>query len=222
MTTMQPTRQLPENAARLVISDEEVWYAFQEGEDAAFTMLYSRYADRLYAYLKLLLTSRPGQLDDLFQETWIVVFEQRTKFVPRGTHPERKEGGAHGSFAGWLFRVAHNIAIGVLRKTSHTTSIEDLTIDSELIEGFIVDPVHSEGFEGPTTDELMLHVVQAVESLPLMLREVFVLSEFDRLDLDQISDTLGITRTNAKVRLFRARRALREQLGSLLSRKGYQ
>jgi len=58
--------------------------------------------------------------------------------------------------------------------------------------------------------------VQAVEELPLLLKEVFVLSEFDKLSLEQIADTLGISRTNAKVRLFRARRVIRERLTKVL------
>jgi RNA polymerase sigma-70 factor (ECF subfamily) len=168
-------------------------------------MLYARYADRVYAYLTLLMTSAPEQLDDLFQETWIVVFRQRSKFTV----------SVQGSFAGWLFRVAHNQAIGVLRKTRHTTSLDELSVDSELIAGFIMEPTQ-EDFENPTTDELMLQVVQVVEELPLMLKEVFVLSEFDRLSLEQIAETLGISKTNAKVRLFRARRVIRERLTKFL------
>ena len=195
----------PEIAKNRVISDEDIWRSFQLGEDAAFNMLYVRYSDRVYGYLKLLMVSAPGQLDDLFQETWIVVFKQRDKFSV----------SENGSFAGWLFRVAHNLAIGVLRRTRHTTSIEDLSIDTELIEGFVVQPAQ-DTYGAPSTDELMLHVVQAVEELPLLLREVFVLSEFDRLSLEQIGETLGITRTNAKVRLFRARRAIRERLSTVL------
>ena len=192
-----------------VISDEDIWRSFQSGEDAAFNMLYARYGDRVYAYLKLLLTTLPQQLDDLFQETWVVVFKERHK------ERYRFDADVTGSFAGWLFRVAHNLAISEVRKTSHTMSLEELTVDSELIEGFIVEATQDR-FETPTTDEIMVHVVQTVEELPLMLKEVFVLSEFDRLSLDQIAETLEITRTNAKVRLFRARRMIRERLTKVL------
>lgn len=198
-------QNLTEVAKNRVICDEDIWRSFQSGEDAAFNMLYARYSDRVYGYLKLLLVSTPAQLDDLFQETWLVVFKQRHKFTV----------SENGSFAGWLFRVAHNLAIGVLRRLRHMTSIDDMSIDTELIEGFVVQPAQ-ERFDAPSTDELMLHVVQAVEELPLLLREVFVLSEFDRLSLEQIGETLGITRTNAKVRLFRARRAIRERLSNVL------
>ena len=189
-----------------VVSDEDLWISFQNGEDAAFNMLYVRYADRLYGYLKLLLTTAPEQLDDLFQEAWILIFKERSRFYVTGK----------GSFGGWLFRVVHNLAISLLRKDPYQTiSLEELAVDTDLIEGFVVQATQDE-YDRPSMDEILLHVVQAVEELPLLLREVFVLSEFDRLSLDQIGDTLGISRTNAKVRLFRARRVIRERISKVL------
>src|ERR1044071_7989247 len=88
------------DAATQVITDEDLWRSFQRGEDAAFTMLYGRYSDRIYAYLKLLLASQPLQLDDMFQDVWILLFRERARITAEHT----------GSFAGWLFRTAHNMA----------------------------------------------------------------------------------------------------------------
>lgn len=187
------------------LSDEDVWRAFQNGEDAAFNMLYARYSDRLYAYLRFLLIGSPRQLDDIFQEAWITVFKCRNDEEPL----------ALNSFSGWLFRVGHNLAISHLRKDSKTISIDDLDMDSELIEGFVVEAAQDK-YDVPNSEEIMRHVSQAVEELPLLLREVFVLSEFDRLTLEQIAAMLGISQTNAKVRLFRARRVIRERLAKVL------
>ena len=52
--------------------------------------------------------------------------------------------------------------------------------------------------------------------LPIMLKEVFLLVELDKLSLDETAESLGITKTNAKVRLFRARRAIRVKLSKLI------
>jgi RNA polymerase sigma-70 factor, ECF subfamily len=187
------------------LSDEDVWRAFQNGEDAAFNMLYARYADRLYSYLRFLLIGSPRHLDDIFQEAWITVFKSRNESEPTDLN----------SFTGWLFRVAHNLAISQVRRDSKTIGIDDLDIDSDLIEGFVVEG-EQEKLDVPNSEEIMQHVMLAVEELPIMLREVFVLSEFDRLTLEQIAQMLGISRTNAKVRLFRARKVIRERLAKLL------
>ncbi|MDP4200661.1 MAG: sigma-70 family RNA polymerase sigma factor [Bacteroidota bacterium] len=187
------------------LSDEDLWQAFRSGEDAAFSMLYARYGDRLYAYLKFLLAHAPRHLDDVFQETWITVFKERGAFHANTTN----------AFSGWLFRVAHNLAISQVRRDQKTIPIDDLDFDSELIEGFVVEAAQ-ETYGTPNPDEVMHQVSLAVEELPLLLREVFVLSEFDHLTLEQIGEMLGISRTNAKVRLFRARREIRERLANVL------
>ncbi|HEX5316447.1 MAG TPA: sigma-70 family RNA polymerase sigma factor, partial [Candidatus Kapabacteria bacterium] len=114
-----------DSKVREVITDEELWRAFQDGEDAAFNMLYGRYADRVYSYLKLLMSGSPSKLDDLFQEAWIHLFHSREKFTVSG----------NGSVSGWLFRMAHNMAISELRKKHIALSIEDLNVDTDLIEG---------------------------------------------------------------------------------------
>lgn len=199
--TRQNVPAAAETTIREVIADEELWRAFQQGEDAAFTMLYGRYADRIYSYLKLLLFGVPSIVDDLFQDVWIQLFRNRERF----------QVSEDGSVSGWLFRTAHNAAISELRKKNPALSIEELNVDTDLIEGFIT-PATQEDFDRPTRDKVMQHVIRSVEKLPILLREVFVLSEFNGLSLDRIAETLGITKQNAKVRLFRARRAMREEL----------
>ncbi|MEO6940561.1 MAG: sigma-70 family RNA polymerase sigma factor [Candidatus Kapaibacterium sp.] len=185
----------------LVRTDEELWCAFQAGEDVAFTLVYQRYSGKLYAYLKLLIgTTDRSQLDDLFQEVWIRIFKQRDMYVVK----------EKGTFAGWLFRLAHNLTVSALRKTRHLSSFDDATLDEELLAAVRVEPIEYGAVT--SVEELMALVRKAVERLPLMLREVFILSEYDQLPIETIADTLNISRTNAKVRLYRARKAIREQL----------
>jgi RNA polymerase sigma-70 factor, ECF subfamily len=199
-TTLSPIRK-----------DEELWLAFQSGEDDAYNTLYHRYSDRLYSYLKLLLSGslEQSQVDDLFQETWICVFRERSRFTIR-------EGG---SFAGWLFRVAHNFAISAIRRTKHNASLDELYLDDATITAISVDPVDL-SYGTPTAEDVMEKVLQVVADLPIMLKEVFLLVEFDKLTLDQVAESLGISKTNAKVRLFRARRAIREKLSKTIDISG--
>lgn len=201
----------PKNTLSHIRKDEELWSAFRDGEDDAFNVLYHRYSDRLYSYLKLLLSGslEQSQVDDLFQETWICVFRERERFTIR-------EGG---SFAGWLFRVAHNFAISAIRRTKHTSSLDDLFMDEATLNAISVEPVEL-NLDALSTEEVMEHVMKVVAELPIMLKEVFLLVELDKLSLDETADSLGITKTNAKVRLFRARRAIREKLSKVIDISG--
>lgn len=63
--------------------------------------------------------------------------------------------------------------------------------------------------------QLLDRIVDAVRALPVELREVFVLREFEQLGVEACAARLGISEANVKVRLHRARAALREALGEL-------
>jgi RNA polymerase sigma-70 factor (ECF subfamily) len=182
------------------ITDEDLWRAFQNGEDGAFTMIYGRYSDRVYSYLKLLMAGQSKHLDDIFQDAWLNFFRSRSTF----------QASAPGAVSAWLFRLAHNMAVSQLRRKP-AISIEDLNVDTDLIEGFTT-PAVQEQFDQPNSEAIMAHVMKSVEALPILLREVFILSEFNHLGLDQIAETLGVSKQNVKVRLFRARRVIREDL----------
>jgi RNA polymerase sigma-70 factor (ECF subfamily) len=192
------------------LSDDDLWAAFAAGDDSAYTLLYFRFSDRLYAYLKMVLGTSSDRhlIDDIFQETWIKVYHERDHFVSRGP----------GTFAGWLFRIAHNFAVSLLRRPHFFSSLD------EVPESFQVSDVSAEGTFDPlsdlrTAEELLGVMREIVDTLPLMFKEIYVLSEFERFSLDELSQTLGISRANAKVRLFRARKIVRAKLLATLEIK---
>ena len=61
------------------------------------------YQHRLYRYL-MRIVMQPSTAEDLFQQTWLRVMERIQKYDPKR------------SFEGWLFSVAHNLAIDHLRR----------------------------------------------------------------------------------------------------------
>jgi RNA polymerase sigma-70 factor (ECF subfamily) len=186
--------------------DEELWHGFQNGDESCFTAIYQRYSNRVYAYIRLLLaTAERSQLDDVFQDTWIKIYQQKDRFE---IHP-------NSSLSGWIFRLAHNTTVSLLRKTKHLTSLDDAELSEDAIRAVTVE-ASSVYNEELTTEQMMSLVLESIDKLPLPLREVFLLSEIDHASLDTISETLGISRTNAKVRLFRARKLLREILSPML------
>jgi RNA polymerase sigma-70 factor (ECF subfamily) len=62
------------------------------------------------------------------------------------------------------------------------------------------------------TKEFRQHLDKAIEALPEIYRSVFVLRDLEELSTREASKVLGITETNVKVRLKRARMYLREKL----------
>ena len=84
-------------------TDKELVQLARRGQTDAITLLVERYSPRLHRYL-IRLAGSPTLADDLLQDTWLRVMERLDSF-----RPDRP-------FAPWLFTVARNRAIDILRK----------------------------------------------------------------------------------------------------------
>jgi RNA polymerase sigma-70 factor (ECF subfamily) len=104
----------------------------------------------------------------------------------------------------WLYRITANCAsthLGGRRRHRH----EPLDTDVDLVDvAPAADPV-----DRAVAADLRVTVEQAIAELPPRLRAVVVLRDVYDLSHEAIAAELGITETAAKVRLHRARRALR-------------
>lgn len=132
---------------------------------------------------------------DVVQETYLRAQKGLRKF--RGD----------AQFTTWLYRITANCAATHLAKNArhrHEDIDEQLALADTSPE---VDPaVRADG------TLLRERVEDALETLPAKLRAVVILRDVYDMPHDQIAEELGITEANAKVRLHRARRQLRERL----------
>lgn len=172
----------------------------KSGDDDAFTELIELYSERIYN-LGLRILRRPDDAADVLQETFIKVYEKINTFDGRA------------DFFTWLYRIATNEALMRIRKEKRT-----VLSDTEL-EKYYDRPNSAEIQEWqdvPLRDmlsrEFKKHLDKAVEALPEIYRSVFVLRDLESISTRETSKILGITETNVKVRLKRARMYLREQL----------
>jgi len=83
--------------------DETLYREVRQGSKAAFEHLYGKYERPVFAYVMRRLQNRE-EAEEVFHEAMLSIF--------RGPEAQFQEG----AFAGWLFRVAHNLALNRLRK----------------------------------------------------------------------------------------------------------
>ena len=187
----------------VTLSDEELWITFREGDDSAYTLLYFRYADRLYSYLRLLIGSGPERhnIEDVFQETWIRIYHEKHRFEIR----------EKGTFSGWVFRIAHNYAMSLVRRPNHISSFNELA-DDKFLYNYASTKAQETLSDEHSAEEILALLRSVVEDLPITLKEIYILSEFERMNMDQIAEALGVAKANAKVRLFRARKVVRQKM----------
>lgn len=106
----------------------------------------------------------------------------------------------------WLLRVAKNLALNHIRRNKR---------EIQMIEKIKKVPVESSSKEGigkVIEEENKREVRLAISQLPENLRLVIQLKEFSDLDYKSIGKVLGISETNVKVRVHRARKKLEELL----------
>ena len=102
------------------LGDKQLIVLCQKGDEQAFNELYGRYRLQLYSYLNRLLPGKGHLIDDLFQQTWIKVFDGLSRYVD-----DKK-------FISWLYRIAHNLVVDHIRREVRRPTVElDEQIPSE-------------------------------------------------------------------------------------------
>lgn len=204
-------------------SDEALLERFLIGDESAFVVLYERYDKGVLTYLRTIVKDSPELADDLFQETFVRLFREKGKFAAA------RQGGEEykpiQNLRGWLFRVAHNLAISHLRTVRQTTSISEEEESYRWDERLMV-PIE-ESFaslygedQAMSSENLYAKLQACVELLPQSLREVYVLREIQGLEYDEVAAAVGCTQEAARMRISRARRALRKALEKFIGQDG--
>jgi RNA polymerase sigma-70 factor (ECF subfamily) len=163
-----------------------------------------RYSGVVYNLALRLMRNDPMEAEDVLQETFISAYRALDRFEGRSL------------LSTWLYRIAYNAALMRLRKRElPTVSIDEPLANEEgdpsprqLVDWRAVpDRAVLDG-------ELRNMLDTAIAFLPETLRSVFVLRDIEGLSTAETAAVLDLTETNVKVRLHRARLALREQLSA--------
>jgi RNA polymerase sigma-70 factor, ECF subfamily len=175
----------------------------RRGEDEAFEQLVRQYSGRLLATARRLLGNEQDAQDAL-QETFFSAFKAIDQFT----------GSA--KLSTWLHRIAMNAALMKLRSRRRRPeeSIDDLLPHFDA-QGKWLSTVTS--WE-TSSDQLLQRqetralVRQCIDRLPDSFRTVLLLRDVEDLDTEETADLLNITVNAVKIRLHRARQALRTLL----------
>lgn len=166
---------------------------FCAGEEAAFEMLYQRYARTVLAFLKRMVRDE-ALAEDLLQTTFVSFVRARGRYV------------AGTSARSWVFAIAANAGRDALRR--RRASPERLSPEGVTPEAAAESP--------PLSDPPAARALQdALMQLPMEQREAVVLHKLEELSFEEVATALGITVGAAKVRAHRGYQRLRQILEPL-------
>lgn len=170
-----------ERPPRDIPSDEELGRRAAVGDREAFSVLFERYAPRVYR-TALRITGDPGDADDATQEVFLRLHDQLHRFEERS------------SFSTWIYRVTVNLAIDRTRTQARRPG----SIDG-------VDTQAPDSATAPAErGDLERAVIAALSGLSEKLRTALVLRYLEDLSYEEIADVLECSIGTVKSRLARA------------------
>jgi RNA polymerase sigma-70 factor (ECF subfamily) len=173
--------------------DQQLVEEVRNGNRQAFTELMRRYQKRVY-WTARRIVGRHEDADDIAQETFVKAFTGLGEF--RGD----------ANFFTWLYRIAVNLSLNMVRKRQLVTYLRESELINKLMPSTDDPSVELEFREAESLLE------RAVARLPEKQRAVFVMRYYDGLSYEEISEILKTTVGGLKANYFHALHKVQEYL----------
>ena len=164
-------------------SDEQLVALFRAGSEEAFRVIHDRYRQRLFAYMRQMLSGSRQDAEDALQDVFI------------RAHAALLASDRPISLRAWLYRVAHNRCIDQLRRPQ-VIPLEGV----ELTASTLPDPLA----EAERREDLR-RLIADVRRLPDQQRSMLLMRELEGASYSDLADAHGVTVAAVKSLLVRAR-----------------
>ena len=182
-------------------SDESLVRRAREGDFDAFEVLFERHRLLVYRFAYQMVQKR-DDAEDMVQEAFVRAYQN--------LHRYRDEA----KFTTWLLRIVSNLCTDQARMSQRRSNLEQKEAVGAL------DWMTIGNFENPIDnleeDRRRLALRKAIAALPDHHRQMIVMRDIEEREYSDIADVLGCTIGGAKLRVLRARRALRDRIAPLL------
>lgn len=173
----------------------------RDGDFRAFETLFERYRTLVYRFAYQMTMSR-DDAEDIVQEAFVRAYQN--------LHRYRDEA----KFTTWILRIVTNLCTDRARSTQRRTALEQQEASGALDWMTLGNPDDPVG--NLEEDRRKGALKRALNALPAHHRMMIVLRDIEEREYPEIASALGCTIGGAKLRVLRARRALRERVAPLL------
>ncbi len=174
------------------LDDAELVRRIRSGETALFELVMRRYNQRLFRVLRALLRDE-AEAEDVLQDAYVRAYAHLGQLE----QPER--------LASWLTHIAVHEAKARLRRRGRFADVKEGPLRA-------VPSPSSDPEQEVLGKQLQRVLVSAIDDLPVGYRTVFVLRDVEGMSTAEVSESLCVSEQAVKMRLHRARAALRQVL----------
>lgn len=165
------------------------------GQTNNFSFIVEKYKDIVFSIALKVLRNREDA-EEMAQESFIKAYKSLHTF----------KGNA--KFSTWLYRITYNSCISEVRKKKlKFVSTDDVQVS---------DDVEEMNFDGVPEENRSKYIKAALEKLPEEEYTLILLFYFEEKSIEEICMITGLSESNAKVKLFRARKKLYSILNEML------
>lgn len=173
------------------LSDYDVVLSCLNGNINDFAILVDRYKNLVFSVLSK-MTNNPDEYADIAQEIFIKIYKNLDKYRP------------DYHFSTWIIRITKNHVIDLRRKKR----IESTSIDE--VDFSVTDNRSAE--DEYITGESVRELNRLINELPEMYRLPIVLYHRHGMSYQDIAESLGLSLSKVKNRIFRGRKLLKEAI----------
>lgn len=170
------------------------------GDHSAYAALVDRHKDMVFTIAVKILRNRE-EAEEVAQDVFLKAFNALSSF----------KGDAR--FSTWLYRIAYNTAISQSRKKKRVFS----AIDDEMIDNFTTDKISKSVNELDREDQLEA-VNRVMEELPEEENLLLTLFYKKEKTVEDIAEITGYSQSNVKVKLYRIRKRMYDDLKRYLEK----
>lgn len=185
------SQPLPRESAVVPVADPPARPAYD------FAALFSRYESPLLRYVGQIVGRRTGEAEDVVQEAFLRLHRQA---LDRGA-------GSIENYQSWLFRVAHNLALDVLRKRTREQRRRERAATAADVSHDPADAL-AEAIQRETREAALAEL----DRLPDMQKHVLLLKVVEGMTLRETGEILGMSTSNVAWRVNAGLRLLAQRL----------
>jgi RNA polymerase sigma-70 factor, ECF subfamily len=184
--------------------DRDLVERISDGDRAAFSELYRRYASSAFG-LAVRILGEQSLAEEVLQEVFLSVWRRAGAYDP-----------ARGSVRSWVFAQIHHRSVDVVRREEAERRRSGTTVQREAVDDDL-DEVIEEGWLRSRREQ----VRRALGMLPPEQRQMIELAYFKGFTQSQVASETGVPLGTVKSRTLTAMRRMRDALGGAAMEDGW-
>ena len=179
------------------LSDQEIISSVLKGNDEDFKYLIERYKDRAFSLLKRILRN-DMDAEEALQDSFIKAFKSLKSFK------------GEAKFSSWFYRIVYNTAMTKISNRKTDLKIVDIEFDDNDEPINDLSNLYEENdtvFANLNSTEEFIN--KLLDMIPVKYSSVLTMFYIDELNIEEIAQSTGMTISNTKVILHRARNLLK-------------